>query len=99
MNIQNLMKQAQSMQKKMMESKEKVEKEVFIGKSELVTVKMNGKRKVLSVEISKNAQLDQDDIEILEDMISLAMNDALSQVNSALEKALGSQAGLMNGLF
>ena len=99
MNIQNLMKQAQNLQKKMNESKSKIDVQIFEGKSELVTVKINGKREVLSVEIKKDEKLMQDDIEFLEDMITLALNDALRKIDNELEKVLGSQAGLMGGLF
>ena len=46
MNIQALMKQAQAMQKNLMDSKKKIEEMTFEGTSELVTVKMNGKREI-----------------------------------------------------
>lgn len=99
MNIQNLMKQAQNLQKKMMESKNKIEAEIFEGKSELVIVKINGKREVLSVKIKKDENFDLEDIEILEDMITIAMNDALRKIDKKMDEILGSQANLMGGLL
>ena len=98
MNLQALMKQAQSMQKKIMDSKKKIDEMIFTGKSELVEVKMNGKREVLSVEI-KSDELEKDDLEILEDMIKIATNDALKQIEKEVNNKLGSQAGALGGLL
>ena len=98
MNLQALMKQAQSMQKNIMDSKKKIDEMIFTGKSELVEVKMNGKREVLSVEI-KSGELEKDDLEILEDMIKIATNDALKQIEKEVNNKLGSQAGALGGLL
>ena len=98
MNLQSLMKQAQSMQKNMLESKAKIEAMDFVGESELVTVVMNGKKEVKSVKI-KAEELEKDDIEILEDMITLAVNDAISKINKEISEKLGSQAGAFGDLF
>lgn len=98
MNLQALMKQAQSMQKNIMDSKKKIDEMAFTGKSELVEVKMNGKREVLSVEI-KSDELEKDDLEILEDMIKIATNDALKQIENEVNNKLGSQAGALGGLL
>lgn len=98
MNLQALMKQAQSMQKNIMDSKKKIDEMTFAGKSELVEVKMNGKREVLSVEI-KSDELEKDDLEILEDMIKIATNDALKQIEKEVNDKLGSQAGALGGLL
>lgn len=98
MNLQALMKQAQSMQKNIMDSKKKIDEMIFTGKSELVEVKMNGKREVLSVEI-KSDELEKDDLEILEDMIKIATNDALKQIEKEVNNKLGSQAGALVGLL
>ena len=98
MNLQALMKQAQSMQKNIMNSKKKIDEMIFTGKSELVEVKMNGKREVLSVEI-KSDELEKDDLEILEDMIKIATNDALKQIEKEVNNKLGSQAGALGGLL
>lgn len=98
MNLQALMKQAQSMQKNIMDSKKKIDEMPFTGKSELVEVKMNGKREVLSVEI-KSDELEKDDLEILEDMIKIATNDALKQIEKEVNNKLGSQAGALGGLL
>ena len=59
---------------------------------------MNGKREVLSVEI-KSDELEKDDLEILEDMIKIATNDALKQIEKEVNNKLGSQAGALGGLL
>ena len=98
MNLQSLMKQAQSMQKNMLDSKAKIEAMEFTGESELVTVVMSGKKEVKSVKINVE-DLEKDDIEILEDMITLAVNDAISKINKEINDKMGSQAGAFGDLF
>lgn len=93
MNLQNLMKQAQAMQKNLMASKKDIEEMIFEGNSELVNVKINGKRQVLSVKIKEDASFEKDDVEILEDMITIAVNDALKKVDDEIKNKLGNQAG------
>lgn len=93
MNLQNLMKQAQAMQKNLMASKKDIEEMIFEGNSELVNVKINGKRQVLSVKIKEDTSFEKDDVEILEDMITIAVNDALKKVDDEIKNKLGNQAG------
>lgn len=93
MNLQNLMKQAQAMQKNLMASKKDIEEMIFEGNSELVNVKINGKRQVLSVKIKEDTSFEKDDVEILEDMITIAVNDALKKVDDEIKNKLDNQAG------
>lgn len=93
MNLQNLMKQAQAMQKNLMASKKDIEEMIFEGNSELVNVKINGKRQVLSVKIKEDTSFEKDDVEILEDMITIAVNDALKKVDDEIKNKLGNQTG------
>ena len=97
--MQAIMKQAQAMQKKMMDAKSKIDAKIFIGTTELVTVKMNGKRQIISVELKNMGDFEKDDIELLQDMIKIATNDALTQIDMELESTLGSQSGLPGGIF
>lgn len=99
MNYQSLLKQAQSMQKKMLDAKSKIDSTIFEGKSELVTVSINGKREVKSVQIKEDADISSDDKEILQDMIMIAVNDALRKIDKEIETKLGSQTGGLSGLF
>ena len=98
MNMQNLMAQAQRMQRDIMKKKEEVEKQSFTGKSELVEITMNGNKVVTEV-IIKNEDLTKDDIEVLQDMIMIATNKAIKNVDQAMEKAMGQYGSALNGLF
>lgn len=98
MNIQAMMKQAQKLQKEMMNEKEKIDQQIFIGKSSIVEVKMNGKKEVVEVIISTDS-LDQDEIEMLQDMIMVAMNDAMRQIDQETEQKMGKYTQGMPGLF
>lgn len=92
MNLQNLMKQAQNMQKNLMKAKDEIDKKIFTGKSELVEIKMNGKKEMVSIDF-KETSLEEDDIEILQDMIILAHNDAVKQIDKEINDKLGNQTG------
>ena len=98
MNMQNLMAQAQRMQRDIMKKKEEVEKQSFTGKSELVEITVNGNKVVTEV-IIKNEDLTKDDIEVLQDMIMIATNNAIKNVDQAMEKAMGQYGSALNGLF
>ena len=97
MNMNQILKQAQQMQKDMLKAQEEVGKMTFTATKDLVTVEVNGNRKVTKVTLSED--IDTDDIEMLEDMILLATNDALSQAEAEMEKKLGKFSKGMPGLF
>lgn len=98
MNMQAMLKQAQKLQKDMMKSKEEIDKMEFIGKSSFVTIKMNGKKEVISVKIDAE-KIESDEIEMLEDMIQVAINDASKQVDETTDKKMGKYTKGMPGLF
>lgn len=98
MNIQAMMKQAQKLQKEMMEEKNKIDNMTFIGKSSLVTVEVKGDKSVNKVKI-ESEQMDKDDIELLEDMIVVALNEAFTKVDEELEDKMGKYTKGMPGLF
>lgn len=98
MNIQAMMKQAQKLQKDMMVEKEKIDKMEFEGLSSFVTVRVNGKKEVLSVKIEQD-HLEQDDIEMLEDMILVATNEALKKVDDTTEQKMGKYTQGLPGIF
>ena len=97
MNMNQILKQAQAMQRDMMKAQEEVAKMTFTASKDLVTVEVNGNRKVTKVTLSED--IDTDDIEMLEDMIMIATNDALSQAEAEMEKKLGKYSKGMPGLF
>ena len=98
MNIQAMMKQAQKLQKEMMSAKEEINNTTFEGKSSFVTVKVKGTKELESIKIDSET-LEKDDIEMLEDMLLVAINDAMKQVDEMTEKKLGKFTQGMPGLF
>lgn len=98
MNIQAIMKQAQKLQNDMMTEKNKIDNKEFVGKSSFVTVTLKGTKKVESIKIEQE-ELDKDDIEMLEDLIMVAINDAMKQIDNEVEQNLGKYTKGMPGLF
>lgn len=98
MNIQAMMKQAQKLQKDMINVKEEIESKEFIGESSLVKVTLKGNKKIIRVDIDKSNSLDVDDLEMLEDMIMVAVNDAMKKIDEETEKKMG-KFGNIPGLF
>lgn len=97
MNMQQIMQQAQRMQRDITKKKEEIDGMEFLGKSEWVEIVFNGKREIKSFKILKDV-IDEDDKEMLEYMIMLAIKDAFSKIDKETESKLGSYAS-MNGLF
>lgn len=98
MNIQAMMKQAQTLQKQMMQTKEEIDNTTFEGKSSFVIVEVTGNKKIKSIKID-NDELNSDDIEMLEDMIVIAINDAMNQIDKVTEQKMGKYTQGMPGLF
>ena len=98
MNIQAMMKQAQKLQKDMMSAKEEIDNQTFEGTSSIVKVKVNGKKELLEVKIT-DTELTSDDLEMLEDMIVVAVNDAMKKVDQETDKKMGKDTQGMPGLF
>lgn len=96
MNMQNMMRQAQKLQKQMEQKQADLAASQFTGKSaqELVTVTFTGDKKLISIDY-KEAVVDPEDIETLQDMTTQAINDALSQVDDATKKIMGAFEGKM----
>ena len=102
-NMKNLMKQAQKMKRQMEENQKDLEEKEFTATvgGGAVSVTVSGKREVTKVTLSEEA-VDPDDIEMLEDMIAAATNEALRQVESesaaVMSKLTGGLGGLGGGL-
>ncbi len=97
MNMQNLMAQAQKMQRDMQKKKEEIDSTLFTGTSEMVEVVYNGKKEMVSIKIK--GDLDKDDLEILEDMIVLASKEATNKIDQEIEDKMGSLGAGLGGLF
>ncbi|MBQ8659322.1 MAG: YbaB/EbfC family nucleoid-associated protein [Bacilli bacterium] len=98
MNMQALMQQAQKMQRDITKKKEELNKKTFVGTSELVEVTFTGDKKLVSVSI-KQDNLSDDDKEILEDMFTIAVNDAMVKIDKETDSMLGAYGSQLNGLF
>lgn len=98
MNMQQIMQQAQRMQRDITKKKEEIDGMDFVGKSEWVEIVFNGKREIKSFKILKDGIIDQDDKEMLEDMIMIAIKDSFNKIDEETEKKLG-QYSSMSGLF
>ena len=98
-NMQQLMKQAQAMQRKLQEAQEEIAETEVTGSAAggMVEVTMTGDKTPVSVTIKPEA-VDPDDVEMLEDMILAALNDANEKAEK-LSKDLMRPMGNMGGLF
>lgn len=99
MNMQALMKQAQNLQKDMMKTKEEIDKKEFTGESALVKVVVLGTKEVKKIEINKDSDLSNDDLEMLEDMILVAINEAMKKVDDETEQKMGKFSSMLPGGF
>lgn len=90
MNMQQMMKQAKAMQKKMMAEHEELAKQEFVGKApdDMVTATFTGDNKLVDLKINKEA-VDPDDIDMLQDLVVAAINDGMTKVNKATQQTLG----------
>lgn len=98
MNMQAILKQAQSMQRDIANAQKEINEMEFIGKNGLVTVVVSGTRTIKNVKIEEDEDL-KEDLSILEDMITLAINDAFKQIDDVANKKLGKYANMMPGLM
>jgi DNA-binding YbaB/EbfC family protein len=101
-NMNNLMKQAQKFQKQMEDMQKELETKEFeasVGGG-AVTVKVNGKKQFTDIKI-KPEVVDADDVEMLEDLILSACNEALKKAEEENQGEMGKLTGGMNmpGLF
>lgn len=98
-NMNNLMKQAQRMQRQMEEKQQELEQKEFTAAAGggAVTVTVSGKKEVTAVKLSKEV-VDPDDVEMLEDLIVAATNEALRQMEEANNEVMSSLTGGLGGL-
>lgn len=98
-NMNNLMKQAQKMQKQMEDATKELEAKEWEATAGggAVTVKVSGKKEVVSVKLTEEV-VDPDDIEMLEDLIVAATNEALRKMEEDSSKMMGSITGGLGGL-
>ncbi len=93
MNIQKMMQQAQQMQERLQKQMAEMRVEATAGGG-MVTVVLNGNKQVLTLTIDPEV-VSKDDVEMLQDLILAAINDAQRKVEEALAQQMG---GLMGGM-
>lgn len=98
MNMQNLMAQAQKMQRDITKKQEEIYKEVFTGESEWVKITINGKKEVQKIEITYTGDLNEDK-EMLADMMTLALKDVMNKIEKEIEAKLGMYSKQLGGLM
>ena len=98
-NMQQLMRQAQKMQQQMMKAQEDLDAREYEGTAGggAVEVTVSGKREIVKVKLSEEA-VDPDDVEMLEDLIVAATNEALRQAEEAAASAMSALTGGLGGL-
>ncbi len=97
-NMNNLMKQAQRMQRQMEESQKEMETKEFTAKAGggAVSVTVTGTKEVKAVVLDKEV-VDPDDIEMLQDLIVAAVNEAMKQVDEANSANMSKMTGGLGG--
>ena len=96
MNMNNMMKQVQKMQKQMEEQQKALEEAEFSATAGggAVQVTVSGKKVLTKVTLDPDA-VDPDDVEMLEDLIMVAVNDAMKQVDEANSSSMAKMTGGM----
>ncbi|MGX7235052.1 YbaB/EbfC family nucleoid-associated protein [Enterococcus italicus] len=89
-NMQGMMKQVQKMQKEMVKAQEALNEREFTGESTngYVKITITGDRKVKQVAIDP-AIVDPEDVEMMEDLVAMAMNDVIQKVEKEIEATMG----------
>jgi nucleoid-associated protein EbfC len=93
MNIKQLMKQAQQMQEQMQQQMSSIRVEGTAGGG-MVKAEMSGNKELLAITIDKEA-VDPDDVEMLQDLVKAAVNEAARLVDEEMQSSLGSMTGGM----
>lgn len=99
-NMQQIMKQAQMMQRKLQEAQEQLAEEEVTGTAAggMVEVTLKGNKTPVAITIKPEA-VDPDDVEMLEDMVLAALNEAMKEADELSQELLGPLGGAAGGLF
>ncbi|MDD6401485.1 MAG: YbaB/EbfC family nucleoid-associated protein [Lachnospiraceae bacterium] len=99
-NMNNLMKQAQKMQKQMEDTSKALEEKEYEAAAGggVVKVKMNGKKEIVSIHLDEEV-VDKDDIEMLEDLVMAAVNEVIRAQSEDEKTQMGKITGGLGGGF
>ena len=81
MNMQNLMAQAQKIQKDIQKKQSEINSTIYSTQNEFLSVEMYGSKKIHKININKAIVKDQEDLETLEDMIMVAINETVTKID------------------
>lgn len=98
MNMQNMINQVNKMKKEMMKEKEIIDQKTFISKNSGILVEMKGTKELKKVEILFD-EIKNEDREMLEDMILVAINDVINQIENETNEKLGKYTQGMSGII
>ena len=93
------MAQAQKMKKDIEKKQSEIDAKEFSYITEFVTIKMNGKRELKELKIKKEILNDQEDLEALEDMLSIAIKGILKQIEDETNEKMGMYGSGFSGLM
>ena len=101
MNMQMIMQQAKKMQAQLQKDQDELEKTEYTGTSSLVSIKINGKHEVIDVKfnLSEGEVIGPEDVDMFEDMIMVAMNDAVNKAIKDKENKMGKYGQGLAGLM
>ena len=97
MKLNQMMKQAKALQDKLKQQLDEIRVEATAGGG-MVTVKMSGNKSVTEVKIDPEV-VDKNDVEMLQDLVTAAVNEASRKVDEAAQREIGALAGNLPGLF
>ena len=98
MNLQSIMQQAKKMQNDMLKEKEKIDNKIYTGTASFVTAEVMGNKKIKTIKYDLE-NIDSEDKEILEDLVVVAINNAMEQIDKDIEAKLGKYTQGMPGIF
>ena len=98
-NMNALMQQAQKLQRDMEKKQNEIKSAEFTGESQLVNVVLMGDKTLKSIEFKNIDSLDSEDLEMLQDMIKIAHDDAIKKINAEIETKMGPYAKQLGGLI
>ena len=98
MNIQAMMKQAQKLQKDMMNVKKEIDETEFVCTKSFLTIKAMGNKKIKSIKIDMDS-ISKDEMEMVEDLILVTVNELMDKIDKETEKKMGKYTQGMPGLF
>ncbi len=87
------------MQQELTKKREEIDKKIFPGKYSFVEVAVNGKKEILKITIDRAIDLNKENIEMIEDVLIVAINDAFKKVDEEIKSKIGSLGSGISDLF